>query len=78
MSPFDPKSINELRADLGMSQRQFANNLGVPHATVYRWEGGVSQPNANNLGQMHDLAVQSGLTPNFFHGTVGVKLKDNL
>jgi DNA-binding transcriptional regulator YiaG len=75
VTPFDPKSINQLRSGLGMSQRQFAEHVGVPHSTIYRWESGISQPNAVHLGQMHDLAAGQGMTADFF-GVAGVKRKD--
>jgi DNA-binding transcriptional regulator YiaG len=34
------------REALGLSQREFAALLGVPHATVGRWEAGMRNPGA--------------------------------
>lgn len=38
------KSIKELRYRLGMTQEQFAAELGVTLNTINRWENGKSQP----------------------------------
>lgn len=39
-----------------MSQREFADHLGVPQTTVARWETGRTTPSADYLGLMYDLA----------------------
>lgn len=39
-----PKKIRRLRERLGMSQRQFAEALGVKQSTVWRWESGRATP----------------------------------
>jgi len=75
MSPFDSKSVQHIRSGLGFTQRDFAKHMGVTQSTVHRWESGVSQPNANHLGQMHDLAIGQGLAPSFF-GTIGSRKDD--
>jgi DNA-binding XRE family transcriptional regulator len=66
MTPFDPKSINNFRSKLEISQRAFGDALGVPQFTVHRWESGQAAPNAENLGKMHDLGKERGVKPNFF------------
>jgi putative transcriptional regulator len=38
------KFIKELRFRLGMTQEQFAMELGVTMSSVQRWERGQSQP----------------------------------
>ncbi len=72
MTPFDPKSVNNLRSKLGISQRAFGDALGVPQFTVHRWESGQATPNAENLGKMYDLGEEGGIAPNFFEsGNLG-------
>ncbi len=43
------KMIRELRADLGLTQEQFAAKIGVTYSTVNRWE--------NNKGRPSPLAI---------------------
>lgn len=38
------KLIRELRIEIGLTQEQFAAELGVVYPTVNRWENGRSQP----------------------------------
>jgi transcriptional regulator with XRE-family HTH domain len=64
--PFDIARVRALRADLGMSQREFAQALGVPPVTVYRWENERVTPSAESLGRMVDLARERGAHVNFF------------
>jgi DNA-binding transcriptional regulator YiaG len=39
-----PKQIKVLRTDRGLTQEQFARELGVSHMTISRWEKGRSIP----------------------------------
>ncbi len=41
---FDPERIKSLRARLGFTQRQLANEIGVTQPAVAQWETGQSQP----------------------------------
>lgn len=56
MPPFRRDTIKDLRQSLSMSQREFADHLGVPQTTVARWETGRTTPSADYLGLMYDLA----------------------
>jgi transcriptional regulator with XRE-family HTH domain len=56
MPPFRRDTIKDLRQSLSMSQREFADHLGVPQTTVARWETGRTTPSAEYLGLMYDLA----------------------
>ena len=56
MPPFRRDTIKDLRQSLSMSQREFADHLGVPQTTVARWETGRTTPSAEYLGLMFDLA----------------------
>jgi len=38
------KMIRELRADLGLTQEQFAAKLGVTYSTINRWENRKGNP----------------------------------
>jgi putative zinc finger/helix-turn-helix YgiT family protein len=47
----NPTEIVEIRTGLGLSQNEYAETLGVGHASVERWETGVTMQNLslNNL-----------------------------
>jgi putative transcriptional regulator len=51
------KRIKELRYNLGMTQEQFAAELGVTAASVHRWETGRSTPSPLALKVMESLTV---------------------
>ncbi len=38
------KMIRELRADIGLTQEQFAAKLGVTYSTINRWENDKGNP----------------------------------
>jgi transcriptional regulator with XRE-family HTH domain len=69
--PFDSNGIKQFRLNVGLSQRGFAEAVGVPHSTVYRWEKGISLPNANHLGAMFDLGHAYSVDPNSLFPTPG-------
>ncbi len=39
-----PKMVRELRADLGLTQEQFAAKIGVTYSTINRWENDKGKP----------------------------------
>lgn len=39
-----PDEIRKLREEVGLTQRQFAQLLGVSHQTVISWEKGRTEP----------------------------------
>jgi putative transcriptional regulator len=49
------KRIKELRYNLGMTQEQFAAELGVTTNSVHRWENGKSTPSSLALRAMESL-----------------------
>lgn len=57
---FNNGAITGLRTGLDMTQRSFGDQLGVPQVTVYRWEAGLSKPNADHIARMYDLAHHQG------------------
>ncbi len=73
MDPFD---IKEARISLGLTQEEFAEQLGVTFASVNRWENGNAKPHRGRLkairallseaespGRRKDLAVREPVTP---------------
>jgi len=38
------KMIRQLRADLGLTQEQFAAKVGVTYSTINRWENSKGKP----------------------------------
>jgi putative transcriptional regulator len=49
------KQIKELRYRLGMTQEQFAVELGVTLGTINRWENGKSHPSPLALEKITQL-----------------------
>lgn len=39
-----PEEIRDLRDRVGMTQREFAQALGVTHGSVWQWENGQTTP----------------------------------
>jgi DNA-binding transcriptional regulator YiaG len=37
-------ALKQIREALGMSQRKFAEAIGVNHSTIFRWENGQTKP----------------------------------
>jgi putative transcriptional regulator len=51
------KQIKELRFRLGMTQEQFAAELGVTISTIQRWESEVSHPSPMALKLIKELSA---------------------
>jgi transcriptional regulator with XRE-family HTH domain len=54
-------AIRELRVQLGLSQFQFASELGITPTSIYRYEAGTSVPNAEVLTRLLQNAVSHQL-----------------
>ena len=63
---YRPESLVSLRDRLGLTQTKMAKLLDIPANTLSRWENGVTTPDAASLASIHSLAVDRGITPNFF------------
>ena len=50
-----PEAINELRARLGLTQKELATRLKVDTLTVSRWERGVQTPTLRAITKMQRL-----------------------
>lgn len=49
------RQVRRLRQKLKLTQRQFAERLGVSVPSVYRWENGVTQPSSMAVRALRDL-----------------------
>jgi transcriptional regulator with XRE-family HTH domain len=49
------KRIKDLRIKLGLTQEQFAAQIGVTFTTVNRWESGKSKPSPLALKEINKL-----------------------
>src|SRR5438876_8809218 len=56
-----PAVLAAIRAQLGLTQEQLAERLGVSFATVNRWEGGSNAPQKVVLGAILRLAAEAGV-----------------
>src|SRR5439155_19446993 len=56
-----PSVLGAIRAQLGLTQQQLAQRLGVSFATVNRWEGGANIPQQAALGAIRRLAAEAGV-----------------
>ena len=59
------KTIKNLRAKLGLTQEQFAANVGVTWSTVNRWENGRGSPSPlaiREIERLQDRVNQNKMT----------------
>ena len=59
----DGAEIRTLRKGLGLTQEEFAHEIGVTFATVNRWENGKSKPSrlaVRILAELKDRTAASG------------------
>lgn len=49
-------SIKSARQNANMSQKEFAEAIGVDKSTVYNWESGNTEPNATQLRKISELS----------------------
>ena len=54
-------NIRTIRNQLGLSQREFANRLGVKRLAVARWESGTRTPDESNQKRLLQIAKENGL-----------------
>ena len=63
---YRPETLAGLRAQLALKQTKMAELLGIPANTLSRWETGSTTPDAEALASIYSLAMERGITPNFF------------
>jgi putative transcriptional regulator len=51
--------VKELRAQLGLTQEQFAAKVGVTWSTVNRWENGRGKPSPLALGHVVEIVQEA-------------------
>jgi len=54
-----PQTVKDFRKKLGLSQKAFAELLGVSLRTVQRWERGESKPSKMALSRLAQLFVEA-------------------
>ena len=52
--------VKDLRAQLGLTQEQFAAKVGVTWSTVNRWEHGRGKPSPLALQHIREVAQEAG------------------
>ena len=70
-----PGHVSQLRSDLGLNQRDFADKFGVSAMAVSRWESGANDPPGKCLVEMAKLAKSSAGYWAFL-GALGLTKKD--
>jgi putative transcriptional regulator len=55
------EEVKSIRSQLGISQEQFARDLGIATASVYRWEAGKSQPSPLHAKLIRQFAEGRGI-----------------
>jgi DNA-binding transcriptional regulator YiaG len=56
--PWTAERIASLRAELGLTQAEMAEELGVRQQTVSEWETGRYEPRGASVRMLHHLAEQ--------------------
>jgi DNA-binding transcriptional regulator YiaG len=70
-----PSAVIELREQLGMNQRDFADKFGVSAMAVSRWESGANDPPGKCLVQMAKMTKSTNAYWAFL-GAIGLTKKD--
>ncbi len=51
----DAEEIKAIRNQLGLTQKQMADKLGVTHISVYKWEKGRARPHKTFVNKILEL-----------------------
>ncbi|HUN89052.1 MAG TPA: helix-turn-helix domain-containing protein [Terriglobales bacterium] len=70
-----PAAVVELREQLGLNQRDFADKFGVSAMAVSRWESGANDPPGKCIVQMAKMAKSPGAYWGFL-GALGLTKRD--
>ena len=54
------KLVRDLRLLIGLTQEQFAAQLGATHSSVSRWERGISKPSPLAMQKVEGILQQMG------------------
>ena len=55
------QQVKTIRKRLGLSQREFAEKLGVKRLAIARWESGIRNPDSKNQKRLLHIAMENGL-----------------
>ena len=58
---YNPDLTKDVRSKLNLTQNELSDLVGVSMYCVQRWEYGKSNPRANHLGIIYDIAAQNEL-----------------
>ena len=61
-APLPSDTIRIIRTKLGMTQEEFAHELGITVGTVSRWENGRFRPSKLALSSLSSLLSRNGLS----------------
>lgn len=65
-----PKRIKSIRQQLGLSQEELAQKLGVSFTSVNRWENGQTKPSKLARRQIHRADIRKDLLAYCKHDTL--------
>lgn len=57
-----PKEIKRIRQRLFLTQKEFADVIGVAFSTVNRWESGRSKPNLKAMKSINTFCLDNNIT----------------
>jgi DNA-binding helix-turn-helix protein len=57
-----PKEIKRIRQRLFLTQKEFADIIGVAFSTVNRWESGRSKPNLKAMKSINTFCLDNNIT----------------
>lgn len=60
-----PDLIKGIRIELGLTQKELADELSVSFSTVNRWENGKTKPNKIALVMLKELCKESRISKAF-------------
>ena len=59
--PENSEFVKSVRSQLGLTQQELADKLGVSFATVNRWENGKARPNIKAMKALKQYCEECGL-----------------
>tara|TARA_Y100000034_G_C6779369_1_gene348194 strand:- start:486 stop:704 length:219 start_codon:yes stop_codon:yes gene_type:complete len=68
--PFIPQSVDELCERAELTQRELADEIGVPQSTVYRWLRQGRNPTLPHLDALYEVAEKYELDIEFYRKPV--------
>lgn len=51
----EKEEIKQIRTELGLTQKELANKLGVTHISVWKWEKGRARPHKTFVNKILEL-----------------------